>query len=350
MPHNAEHQAGTYTVSTTTFTADEQQAIVDKGFLLRMACLPAAAVGLYSLAWPWPADNWAVRVVWTCYTAYFLFCWTSCFHETAHQTLTKWRWLDITIGRFLGTVMYVPYTVYREAHVRHHAYVNRPNDWELWPYSHPNCSRAFRRVFAFLDVWFGFVAAPFIYSRIYFHPDSPLKNPAIRRTIKFEYLGIILFWGYVFGKLAYTGGWLQYVQVWLVPHMLAGILQTMRKLTEHLGMASYDPMLGTRTVVGTSWITRIGSYVNYDIFIHGPHHRHPRLAQNRLRDKMHEYLVDNPETNYPVYTSYLQATADMLPYLLKNPGIGMNVGAAPPGQARVVDATNFPADVVREVH
>jgi fatty acid desaturase len=337
-------------MSTTAFTADEQQAIEEKGFVLRMACLPAAVVGLYFLARPWPADTWAVRVVWTSFTAYFLFCWTSCFHETAHQTLTKWRWLDITLGRILGTLMYVPYTVYRESHVRHHAYVNRPNDWELWPYSNPNCSRAFRRVFAVFDIVLGFIASPYIYSRIFFHPDSPLKRRAMRRTVWFEYFAIILFWGLVFGKLTYTHTWLGYVKVWLVPHMIAGVMQTMRKLTEHLGMASYDPMLGTRTVVGNNWITRFGSFVNFDIFIHGPHHRHPRLAQNHLKEKMDEYLLNNPETNYPVYSSYIQATAAMLPYLWRNPGIGINAGAAPPGRARVADVTNFPADVIREVH
>lgn len=337
-------------METTVFTADEQRAIKDKGFVLRLACLPAAAIGLCHLDSLWPPDNWVTYVTWTVFAAYFLFCWTSCFHESAHQTLTAWRWLDITIGRILGTIMYVPYTVYRESHIRHHAYLNRPNDWELWPYSNPNCSRAFRRVFVLLDIVFGFIVAPIIYGRIFFSPDSPLKNPAIRREILIEYFGIIVFWGFVFGKLAWTNTWLEYVRVWLIPHMIAGVLQTMRKLTEHLGMTSYDPMLGTRTVVGNNWITRLGSYMNFDIFIHGPHHRHPRLAQNLLRDKIHDYIAAHPETNYPVYSSYLEATAAMLPYVLTNPGIGMNAGAAPPDRARVGDVTNFPADVVREVH
>ena len=337
-------------MSTTDFTREEQQAIQEKGFVMRMACLPAAAVGICALAWRWPIDAPLVRLTWTCFTAYFLFCWTSCFHETAHQTLTRWRWLDITIGRLLGTLMYVPYTVYRESHIRHHAYLNRPNDWELWPYSNPTYSRTFRRVFVVLDICFGFIAAPFIYGRIFFHPDSPLKNAGLRRTIKYEYWGIILFWGYVFCKSTYTGGWLWYAHVWLVPHWIAGMFQTIRKLTEHLGMASYDPMLGTRTVVGRNWITRLGSFMNFDIFIHGPHHRHPKLAQNRLKGKMEEYLADNPETKYPVYPSYLQATIAMMPYLVTNPGIGMNVGAAPPEEAKVRDINNFPADVTREVH
>jgi fatty acid desaturase len=337
-------------MSTTAFTADEQKAIEEKGFVLRMVCLPAVALGVVCLARHWPSDAWPVRTVLTLFTAYFLFCWTSCFHETAHQTLTRWRWLDIAIGRILGTLMYVPYTVYRESHIRHHAYLNRPNDWELWPYSNPKCSRAFRRIFVFFDIFLGFIVAPFIYGRIYFHPDSPLKSPSVRRTIALEYGAIILFWGLLFVRLSYRHGWSQYVQIWLIPHVIAGILQTMRKLTEHLGMASYDPMLGTRTVIGTSWLTRVGSFMNFDIFVHGPHHRHPRLAQNLLKAKMDEYLMENPETNYPVYPSYLRATWAMLPYLLVNPGIGMNVGAAAPHEARVKEAAYFPADVIREIH
>lgn len=341
-------QAGRCIVQITAFTADEQQAISDKGFVLRLASIPAAVLGLYFLSRPWPADHWAVRGVWTCFTAYCMFCLTSCFHETAHQTLTRWRWLDIALGKILGTLMFVPYTVYREAHVRHHAYLNRPNDWELWPYSHPKCSRAFRRVFVILDIGLGFVAAPLIYNRIFFHPDSPLKNPALRRTIWCEFSVVILFWGHVFGKLAYTGAWPEYVQVWLTPHMIAGVFQTMRKLTEHLGMASYDPLLGTRTVLSNNWFTRFGSYVNFDIFIHGPHHRHPRLAQNLLKDKMQDYVILNPAVNYPVYSSYWQATVAMLPFLFTNPGVGVNAGAHPPVPSRAGDVSNFPADVLRD--
>jgi fatty acid desaturase len=334
-------------VSTTSFTAEEQQAIIEKGFLLRMVCLPAGSIGLYFLASPWPVDTWSSRALWTIFTAYALFCWTSCFHETAHQTLTRWRWLDSMLGRILGTAMYVPYTVYRESHVRHHAYVNRPNDWELWPYSDPHCSLAFRRVFVFFDIWFGFILAPFIYGRIFFHADSPLKNSAVRRTIRLEYSAITLFWGLVAAMVTIFGAWQDFIVVWLIPHALAGVMQTMRKLTEHLGMASYDPLLGTRTVIGKNWMTRLGSFMNFDIFIHGPHHRHPRLAQNLLRERMEKYLAENRDANYPVYSSYLQATWAMLPYL-SNPGVGMNAGAELPTPGRAGDEVNFAADAAAQ--
>jgi hypothetical protein len=127
------------------------------------------------------------------------------------------------------------------------------------------------------------------------------------------------------------------------------MLQTLRKLTEHLGMASYDPMIGTRTVISENVITRLASFVNFDIFVHGPHHRHPRLAQNLLKEKMTDYITENPGTTYPVYRSYLSATRAMIPFLFRNPGIGVNVGAAPPEESKHDDVTNFVADVTAEI-
>src|SRR5438874_13031246 len=102
-----------------------------------MVCSPGLWFSMIPLILSWPSDHWLVTTGWTLVAAYTLCCWTSCFHDTAHQTLTPWRWADLAIGRFLGTAMFVSYSVYRETHIRHHAYMNRPNDWELWPYSNP---------------------------------------------------------------------------------------------------------------------------------------------------------------------------------------------------------------------
>jgi hypothetical protein len=114
-------------------------------------------------------------------------------------------------------------------------------------------------------------------------------------------------------------------------------------------MASYDPLLGTRTVVGTTWWTRLCTHMNFDIFIHGPHHRHPRMAPGQLRGIMNEYQMTNPTVAYPVYSSYWRAVCSMLPHLLRNPGVGMNAGAAPPAREQSSMVDNFVADVSREV-
>jgi fatty acid desaturase len=334
----------------TRFTAEESAAIQNKPTILWLVSRPGGLVGFYFLIAPWPSAHWSVTAFWTLFTAYFLFSWTSCFHETAHQTLTRFRSVSVWFGRFLGAMMFVPYTAYRETHIRHHAYLNTPRDWELWPYASPDCSLTFRRFFAWLDLAAGILTGPYIYSRIYFHKNSPLVNPAIRRTIRNELLLVIGLWGSILLVIDYWNAWSLFLRIWLVPAILAGFLQTGRKLTEHLGMSSFDPLLGTRTVMGTNWVTRLCTFLNFDIFIHGPHHRHPRLTRDQLGSKMDDYMTENPETAYPVYPSYWQAVRAMLPSLFVNPGCGVNAGAALTSRRETeVEVDDFVADVTEEI-
>jgi hypothetical protein len=203
-------------------------------------------------------------------------------------------------------------------------------------------------VFAWIDLCFSLIGGSIVYGRIFFHKESPLKNRAIRRAIRGEYLAIVMIWGTVFALIQYFDVWAGFVRIWLIPVMIAGVMQSVRKFTEHLGMSSFDPLLGTRTVLGTNWFTRFCTFANFDIFIHGPHHRHPRVAHNQLGRKMSDYMAANPDTSYPVYGSYAQAAWSMLPYLLFNPGCGVNAGGAPPDR-HDEDIRDFVADVTNEV-
>jgi fatty acid desaturase len=344
-----EAVAGDRLMATTEFTADELHDLEETSTLSRFLCLPLAAIGLVALAYRWPGPEWYWQAAWTVFTSYWLFCWTSCFHETAHQTLCSSKAFSIALGRVLGTAMGVPYTVYRESHIRHHAYLNKPRDWELWPYSDPRTSTAFRRVFVWIDLILGFVVSPYIYGRIFFDKESPLTKPEVRRTVRLEYAVIFLFWGGLFAAAGVYGFVDDVVRVWVLPHWLAGIQQTGRKLTEHLGMSSYDPMLGTRTVLGTGWFTKFCTWANFGIFVHGPHHRHPRLSHDLLEVKMNAYIGEHPEGPFPLYRTYTGATLAMVPHLFRNPGVGINAGAEPPKEERVRDVQNFVADVTSEV-
>lgn len=335
-------------MSVTHFTHEEQDALKDHWTWVRFQFLPGGAFGIWALATQWPSSHWGWMVACTLFTSYCFFCWTSCFHETAHQTLSAQRWTSIWLGRVLGTLMVVPYSVYRESHIRHHAYLNKPHDWELWPYSDPKCSLTFRRVFVWLDFFFGAFTAMLTYGRIFWHKDSPLTDRRLRRTIWLEYAGAVAFWGTIVTLVVMNDALMGLVRAWVVPYMLAGMYQNGRKLTEHLGMSSYDPMLGTRTVVGRTWVTKLCTYLNFDIFIHGPHHRHPRVAHRKLRALMNDYLEKAPELQYPMFPNYFQAVRDMVPYLFKNPGVGMNAGAQAPHEEKAA-AENFVADVVEEV-
>ncbi len=244
--------------------------------------------------------------------------------------------------------MFVPYNIYRESHIRHHAYLNKPSDWELWPYSDPQSPLWFRRVFVWFDFLFGAVTAMYTYGRIFWHRDSPITNPELRRTIWLEYVFSVIGWGALFALFTVTETWPQFLMAWVIPHLIAGWFQNGRKLTEHLGMKRYDPMYGTRTVVGKSWFTKLCTYLNFDIFIHGPHHRHPRVAHRQLRQKMDEYVKASPNLEYPMFRTYRQAVMDMLPSVIRCPGVGMNAGADAPSSEKL-QVEDYVTDVNQEI-
>ncbi|MCC6493908.1 MAG: fatty acid desaturase [Pirellulales bacterium] len=318
-----------------------------------MLSIPLAGLGMavngYLLSglhrWT-PGTPWLIALCIT-FTASMMFCWTSALHEAAHQTLFKSRRLSIWCGRFLGTMMFTPYSVYRESHIRHHAYLNTPRDWELWPYSDPKASLAFRRAFVWFDVLCGIAAGPVIYGRIYFSQHSPVKSPQLRRTIRREYLGIVAAWGAIWAYTTWSSQWPAHLLAVILPMYLAALAQTFRKFTEHLGMASFDPLQGTRTVRPRKWLLRLSSFLNFDIFIHGPHHRHPRLTHTTLEAKLEEYQRENPEVNYPAYDRYWKAMLAMAPSMIFNPGCGVNAGAyLDEPAATQSDADDFASDVV----
>lgn len=335
-------------MSITQFTPEERQDLEDEVTVPLYVLFPLGILGLYSLAFPWPVNTLPVYLCWLAFTTFVFFCYTSCFHETAHQTLSDSARLSLIVGRILGTLVFTPYSVYRESHIRHHAYLNKPTDFELWPYSDPSSPLWFRRAFVWFDLVFGMFSSPIVYGRTFFHPDSPIKNPAVRRAAYWEYAAIVVFWSAALTVIAVNNWWFYFLTVWFLPHWLAGVMQTGRKLTEHLGMTSYDPLKGTRTVVANNWFTRLCTWMNFDIFVHGPHHRHPKVAHHLLLKKMNEYhQMSNEE--FPIYPTYRAAAWAMFPYLFRNPGVGMNAGAATPDREKVEDVDNFVADVATEV-
>jgi fatty acid desaturase len=334
---------------STRFTERETRQIREQRVWPRLVSIPITLVAILIATHADLSHHLLLRVALVLVTAYGFFCWTSIFHETAHQTLFGATWANVWLGRMLGTVMLVPYSVYRQVHIRHHAYLNRPEDWELWPYATVGTSLRFRRVYVWIDLLFGLLSSAFIYGRLYFHPRSPLQDRDVRRAIAGEYLGMIVFWG---AFLAYRGatGMLPQIAMSIgLPMLIAGVLQTGRKFTEHLGMASFDPLLGTRTVLPQRWLLQVCSFLHFDIFVHGPHHRHPRATHGTLRGRMEDYLRKSPQLPYPVFASYASAIWHMLPSLWRNPGCGVNAGALPE-HANLAAVEDFLADSLDVEH
>lgn len=262
---------------------------------------------------------------------YAWYCVGGCFHELVHHTLTPDRNVNTVLGQIVGTMVLVPFGAYRETHMSHHARLNAADDYEMWPYCDPRFSRGFRIVFAWFDLLVAGIAVPLVYGRVYFSRFSTL-SPELRRSIRNEYLILVLYWSCVialgFALDRYDVVDWRYTLLYVAGPMWVGsILNTLRKFVEHLGLASTDPLLGTRTILGGNLLTRMAAYVNFELCIHGPHHRYPKVRHEGLADTWEKCVQSRPEVERLKFRSFLAAFWDMLPALLLNPASGVNVTA-----------------------
>lgn len=272
----------------------------------------------------------AACVVWIPVLTYCWFCVGGLSHELIHYNLPLGPRVTRWIARAIGVSVGIPFAVYRELHMRHHAYLNTPLDWELWPYSDPNASLRFRRGFLWFDMLFGTLATPLIGSRICFSAESPVAEEK-KREMRMEYFAIAVFWSLVIG----AGVWLHVsgrhpfrpqALIFLLPALLAANCNSVRKIMEHVGTCSFDPLKGTRTVVGRGWLTRVLSFFDFDLAVHGPHHRYPKLEHTKLHDRMEQIQQAAPDESLPVFQTFSAALMDTFRTAIRNPGVGVNAG------------------------
>lgn len=322
----------------------------DNGLLLlRFLAFPVAA---FTGQWYWmthvpplsPAGLYWIPVLTYCW-----FCVGGLSHELIHQNLPPGPRASRVIGNAIGFAIGIPYTVYREVHLRHHAYLNTPLDWELWPYSDPSASLRFRRVFLWFDLLMGSVATPLIWSRICFSSRTPVKAD-VKRKMQREYAAMFTLWTlgavWLSRQVGRSDQFLPWQSlVYLTPLVLAANCNSIRKIMEHVGTCSLDPLLGTRTIIGRHWWTRLLSFFDFDLSVHGPHHRFPKLQHNLLTSRMNELQQNHSQTTYPVYPSFAAALWDTAKSAIVNPGVGVNSGCRDdlshlPG----LNATDVPRD------
>ncbi len=318
-------------MSHTEFTPEEFRVLGEGVLWPRFLVFPSIAIiGYAGFVTGVGGDSFLAKLTWSVFLGYCWFCVSGSFHEAVHQTMGTWRNANVWFGRVVGTFLGIPYTAYRESHIRHHAYMNTSDDFELWPYCKPGASLAFRRAFVLFDIFGAILANPIVYGRIYFVRNSPLSQQA-RIAIQREYIAIAAFWGSIIAGVTILSlnGIMdldRFDPMWLLPMPIAAAFNGFRKFTEHVGMASTDPILGTRTVLGKNWVTRACSYFNFNLDVHGPHHRFPRAPHFELESKLAEYQRKHPGIAIPIFPTYLAAVMDTIPCLWRNPGVGVNAG------------------------
>jgi len=274
----------------------------------------------------WPDLSLAAKIISIILLTPAWYCISGCLHEMGHMTFLASDTVSRRLGRFLGMILVIPFTCFRATHLTHHAKMCTSEDYELWPYCKPNYSIRFRKAFCLFDLLLGTISAPIIYSRVFWKRNSPLSQSEIS-AIKFEYLLSILFWG----AIAFVVLYVSVTQIatpaqlsiwWIAPLAFAATLNTFRKLIEHVGLSSCDPLFGTRTVQPTNIIAKFISFGNFDLNLHGPHHRFGMAQHDELSDKLDQALHKQPAIGELVFHSYSGAAWHTLKCILKNPGVG----------------------------
>jgi len=120
--------------------------------------------------------------------------------------------------------------------------------------------------------------------------------------------------------VAWWNLWYYWVMLYLIPALLAGFMQSLRKYVEHMGLMGSTILESTRSVVATGPVGRLLAFTMFNEPFHGVHHKYARLPQKVLPE-FTELLEPITQKEVAPYPSYFQALCDMV-HSLGNPRMG----------------------------
>lgn len=240
------------------------------------------------------------------------------FHEASHYSLARNYWLNELMGILVGIVVFIPLSVYRHLHMYHHSRLGSETDYELWPYTITRYSRPFRVAAAAIELTLGFFFTPLLFLRGAL-VDGRVSRAVAGRMVA-EYVVCLAAWAAALSVIAWHGWWGTFLAAYLLPSMIAGNLQSLRKFVEHMGLTGDTPMTATRTVVHPNSTGKMLSASIHFVNYHGTHHRFGKLAYFDLPSAT-DRACELESQPLPVYTSYARAFFDMLPSLA-DPRVG----------------------------
>ena len=194
------------------------------------------------------------------------------FHEASHGQLRKSRTLNDLDGLLIGMMSFMSFTLYRAAHQTHHVHLATVRDEELWPFVKVDSSRWTRRLAAFVELNFGLLFTPFLFTRMFLRKNSFIRSRKVRRKIWSELLLIVVFWTAVFTAVTWFHVWTPFL--WLVgaPAIIAGNMQSWRKYIEHVGLCGHTATSATRSIIADTWSGRFLSLTLLHEPFHAVHH------------------------------------------------------------------------------
>jgi len=227
------------------------------------------------------------------YVLAFMFC---AFHEAAHRTAFRTRWLNAALGTLAGLLVIWPYRNYRVYHWEHHRFTQDPaRDPELY-FPKP----------ASLFVWlFVLTGIPNLHRRLVDllrlaagRADRPWMAPAERRPLIREaraylavYLGVI--------AVAILARSVSPLVLWLLPLLAGQVFLRPYLLAEHTGCSNTrDCLENTRTTLTLALVRLFAWNMPY----HAEHHAYPGVPFHAL-PRLHEHVRGRIEHLEPGYVA-----------------------------------------------
>ena len=246
------------------------------------------------LLWRLRATAWAVPLLIAhAYVLVFVFC---AFHESAHRTAFRTRWLNTALGTLAGLLIFWPYRNYRVYHWEHHRFTqDEARDPELY-FPKPASLGAYllvltgvpnliRRLGDLLRLARGRADRPWM---------SAVEGPALVVEAR-AYLAV-----YAAIALASVGARsLVPLVVWIVPLLVGQAFLRPYLLAEHTACAS------TRDCLENTRTTRTSGPVHFfawNMPYHAEHHAYPAVPFHAL-PRLHEHVEARLANLEPGYIS-----------------------------------------------
>jgi fatty acid desaturase len=256
-----------------------------------------------ALVWALRSTAWVVPlVVVHGYALVFLFC---AFHEAAHRTAFRTRWLNAALGVVTGFLTFWPYRNYRVYHWEHHRYTQDPaRDPELY-FQKPATLGAY--LFALTGIPNFIRRFGDILRLASGRADRPWMGPAERRPLIAEARWYLLGYALVAGVSVAAGSPMALV-VWFVPFLVGQAFLRPYLLAEHTGCAfTRDCLDNTRTTLTVLPVRLFAWNMPY----HAEHHAYPAVPFHAL-PRLHASVETRIANLAP---GYLAATATVNRYL-----------------------------------
>ncbi len=278
-------------------TRDDLHALMvrsDGPALLRAACHFGTLVVTGTLLWWLRSTLWAVPLtVAHGYVLAFTFC---AFHEAAHRTAFRTRWLNVALGTVAGLLVVWPYRNYRVYHWEHHRFTQDPaRDPELY-FPKPASALAWllvltgipnlqRRVVDLVRLVAGRADRPWM--------AAAERRPLVReaRAYLAVYLGVAV--------VAIAAGSTGPLVLWLLPLLVGQVFLRPYLLAEHTGCAdTRDCLENTRTTLTLGLVRLFAWNMPY----HAEHHSYPGVPFHAL-PRLHRHVRDKIANVEPGYVA-----------------------------------------------